>query len=142
MSVAIVTDSAAALPAELAAAHGITVVPMMITVDGRSGHDGDMSIEAIVAASEVETAGPSPGDFAEAIERVMTPDGVLVLTLASSMSSTCESASLGASGFAGHARVRRHADRGRRAGTGGARGRTGRRGRRLARRSGTEWPET
>jgi DegV family protein with EDD domain len=103
--VVIVTDSAAALPAELAAAHGIAVVPMMIAVDGRSGHDGDIPIEAIVVASEVETASPSPGDFAEAIQRVMTPAGVLVLTLASSMSSTFESASLGASGFAGHARV-------------------------------------
>jgi DegV family protein with EDD domain len=105
LSVAIVTDSAAALPAEVAAAHGISVVPMMITVDGRSGHDGDVPIEGIVAASEIETAGPSPGEFAEAIERVMTADGVLVLTLASSMSSTCESASLGASGFEGRVRV-------------------------------------
>jgi DegV family protein with EDD domain len=105
VSVAIVTDSAAALPAELAAAYGVAVVPMMITVDGRSGYDGATTIEAILTASEVETAGPSPGNFADAIERVMTPEGVLVLTLASSMSSTNGSASMGASGFAERARV-------------------------------------
>ena len=34
MTVAIVTDSAAALPSELVARHGITVVPMWLTIGG------------------------------------------------------------------------------------------------------------
>jgi DegV family protein with EDD domain len=105
MSVAIITDSAAALPAELAAAHGITVVPMLITVDGRSARDGETRVEALVAATEVETSGPSPGDFAGVIQRCITPEGVLVLTIAATMSSTYQSASLAASSFEGQVRV-------------------------------------
>ena len=40
MSVAIVTDSAAALPDDLAARWGITVVPMWLTIDGRPELEG------------------------------------------------------------------------------------------------------
>jgi fatty acid-binding protein DegV len=36
MSVAIVTDSAAALPSGLAASHGISIVPMWLHVNGES----------------------------------------------------------------------------------------------------------
>ena len=58
-----------------------------------------------MSAGEIETSGPSPGDFAEAIRRRMTPEGVLVLTLAATMSSTYQSASLATSGLEGPVRV-------------------------------------
>jgi len=105
VSVSIVTDSAAALPRELAVSSRIAVVPMRLVVNGEPVSDSETPIEVIVTASDVETSGPSPGDFVEVIERVMTPDGVLVFTLASTMSSTYESARLGAERCAGRVRV-------------------------------------
>jgi DegV family protein with EDD domain len=96
VTVGIVTDSASSLPPELVAAHRITVVPMGLTVRGRSGHDGDFSLEEITAGlgERVSTSGPSPGQVAEAVEAADTGDGVVVLTIAQPMSSTYDSARL------------------------------------------------
>lgn len=96
MTVAIVTDSAASLPPELAARHRICVVPMWLEVDSEQVHDGDDSLAHIVSAVDVKTSGPSPGEFQEAIQAAQTGDGVMVLTISSAMSATFEAAVLAA----------------------------------------------
>ncbi|MGZ4784188.1 MAG: DegV family protein [Acidimicrobiales bacterium] len=100
MTVAVVVDGAASLPAELAEAHGIAVVPMGLVLGDRVVPDDTVSgdeLLALVAEGEVSTSGPSPGDFASVIERALErADEVLVLTLAAGMSSTHDSAELAA----------------------------------------------
>jgi DegV family protein with EDD domain len=105
MSVAIVTDSAAALPPELVERYGITVVPMWLTLGGNQVRDDQLSIDEVLGFDEVSTSGPSPGEFAEAITSRMTDDGVLVLTIAATMSSTFGAAQTGAESVDGRAVV-------------------------------------
>ena len=96
MSVAIVTDSAAALPAELVARHRITVVPMWLTIAGQSVREGERPLSELLGDERVATSGPAPGEFEAAIEPRLGDDGVLVLTIAASMSSTHEAATVAA----------------------------------------------
>jgi DegV family protein with EDD domain len=96
MPVAVITDSAASVPADLAARLRIRVVPMLLTVDGRPCRDGELALEAVLAAREVTTSGPTPTQLAEAIREADTGDGVLVCTVARTMSSTYDAARLAA----------------------------------------------
>lgn len=98
MTVAVITDSAAALPEEVAAAHGITVVPLGLTIGGVSVREAAVDVEELIARFDegVTTSGPPPGDFAKAIEEARGPEGVVVVTLASDLSTTWRSATLGA----------------------------------------------
>jgi DegV family protein with EDD domain len=107
MAVAIVTDSAAALPPDVAAAHNIAVVPMWLTVDGASIQEGDMPIAALLARADVKTSGPAPGEFEAAVKEQArgTTEGVFVLTIPSTMSSTYEAAVVGARAAGGETRV-------------------------------------
>ncbi len=106
MSVAIVTDSAAALPPELAARHGIGVVPMWLTVNGEPEPEGLRSLEDLVAQPEVSTSAPTPGDFESAIkDAARVHDGVVVLTIASTMSATFAAAGVAAQAVGGDVRV-------------------------------------
>lgn len=89
MAVSVITDSAAALPAAVAKEAGVTVVPMVLTVGGRAFRDGELDLEEVLATQEeVTTSGPSPGEMLEAIDSHSGPDGAVVLTIASTMSST------------------------------------------------------
>src|SRR5437763_92433 len=94
MTVAVITDSAASLPPALAAEAGVTVVPMWVTIGGVPHRDGDLSLEEVMARADdgVSTSGPTPGEIAEALERITGDDGALVLTIAHSMSSTFDAA--------------------------------------------------
>ena len=106
MSVAIVTDSAAALPADLAHEHGITVVPMWLTVRGVPEPEGRRPLEELVREDDVTTSAPTPGEFETTIkESSAAGDGVLVLTIASSMSATHQAATLAAQAVDGPVRV-------------------------------------
>jgi DegV family protein with EDD domain len=107
MTVGILTDSAAALPSELADARDIGVVPMWLTVDGHSVREGDLPLAELLAHDDVTTSGPTPGEFEGAVKEQQrnTDDGVLVLTIASTMSSTHEAAVLGARAAGGEVRV-------------------------------------
>jgi DegV family protein with EDD domain len=98
MSVAIVTDSAAALPTALIDRYAIGVVPLQLIVDGAAYDEGDHPPDALEGTHTVTTSGPPPGRFTEAIAARAGADGVVVLTIAASMSSTHESAVLGAKG--------------------------------------------
>jgi DegV family protein with EDD domain len=103
MAVAILTDSAAALPPDLAAARGIGVVPMWLMIDGESVREGDVPLAELLTHEHVTTSGPTPGEFEKAVKEAQrgTDDGVLVCTLASTMSSTHEAAVLGAQAAGG-----------------------------------------
>jgi len=106
VSVAIVTDSAAALPGELAARYGVTVVPMWLSVDGVPEPEGKRSLERLLAASDVTTSAPTPGEFETAIKETRArADDVLVLTIASSMSATHQAALVAGSAVGGPVRV-------------------------------------
>lgn len=92
MTVAVVTDSAAALPPDVAADHRVTVVPLQLTVGGTAHRDGELGLEHVLERLDegVSTSGPPPADFARAIEERLSggAGSVLVLTIAASMSST------------------------------------------------------
>jgi fatty acid kinase fatty acid binding subunit len=107
MTVEILTDSAAALPADLAAAQGIAVVPMWLTIGDRSVREGDVPLAELLARGDVTTSGSSPGEFETAIKerQKLTDDGVVVCTIASTMSSTYEAAVVGARSAGGPVRV-------------------------------------
>jgi DegV family protein with EDD domain len=107
MTVGILTDSAAALPSEIAGARNIGVVPMWLTIDGQSVREGELPLAELLAHDDVTTSGPTPGEFEGAVKEQQrnTDDGVLVLTIASTMSSTYEAAVLGARAAGGEVRV-------------------------------------
>lgn len=100
MTVGIVTDGAASLPDELVRSHGVTVVPLEVSIGGRDASNGErVPLEEVVhhLRNGVRTSSPPPGRFAAAIERSRQGgDGVLVLTVARSMSSTYQAATLAA----------------------------------------------
>jgi DegV family protein with EDD domain len=107
VSVCIVTDSAASLPPDLAARHDITVVPLSLTLGGISYRDGDLSLTELLSRVDegVTTSAPSPGEVAKAIEDRLGDDGVLVLTIAGTMSGTFHAARLAGSLVDGNVRV-------------------------------------
>ena len=86
-TVAIVTDSSAALDAATVAEFGITVVPMRITLGGVTRLDGALPLEQVFARFDegVTTGCPPPGDFTTIFERL--PGEVMVLLLSSQLSS-------------------------------------------------------
>lgn len=98
MSVAIVTDSAASLPVELVDAHGIAVVPMQLTVAGRTLPDEPASLGEVVAHldGQVVTSAPSPGAFRTVLEQVTGTDGTVVVTVGRRYSATSTAAALAA----------------------------------------------
>ena len=106
MTIAVVTDSAAALPAELAVRHDVTVVPMWLTVRGVAELEGTRSLDDLVREPDVTTSAPTPGEFEQAIkDRLRRSDGVLVLTIAGSMSATYDAARLAGESVGGPVRV-------------------------------------
>lgn len=105
MSVVVVTDSTASLPAEAAAAAGVHVVPLQVII-GAAVHD-EGSSEAtpdVVAAAlrewmPVSTSRPGPEVFAALYERLAAEGATAIVSvhLSAEMSGTVESARLAAS---------------------------------------------
>jgi DegV family protein with EDD domain len=98
LPVSILTDSAASLPKDITTAATISVVPMWLTIGDTSMHDGDLSLEEVVARIDegITTSAPTPGEFEIAMEEAGIDDGALVLTIAGTMSSTAQSAHVAA----------------------------------------------
>lgn len=98
MAVAVVTDSAAAIPADLAQSMGITVVPMRLTIGDTSYDEGEIPLQEVVHRFDegIHTAGPSPGKLSAILGQAEAGDGVVVLTVSERMSSTYKSALLAA----------------------------------------------
>jgi DegV family protein with EDD domain len=97
MPVRVITDSTAALDAQLAAARGISVVSCRVIIGDVSYPDGALSLDELLARFDegVSTAGPAPADFADALAGA--EDGAVVLTVAGNLSSSYKAAGVAAS---------------------------------------------
>jgi fatty acid-binding protein DegV len=75
MSVVVVTDSTASLPPEVAAAHGIVVVPLQVVIGAHAYDEGspqatpDKVAEALREFRPVSTSRPAPRVILDAYER-------------------------------------------------------------------------
>jgi DegV family protein with EDD domain len=107
MSVAVVTDSTAYLPAELAGAHSLTVVPLTVVLNGTEGQESaDVTPTEVARALSqrriaVSTSRPAPEQFAQAYRRLLDEgaDGIVSVHLSANLSGTLEAASLAAAGI-------------------------------------------
>ena len=114
MSVRIVTDSSADLPADEVARLGVEVVPLSIRFGDEEYTDGvDLSVaqfyEKLASASTLpETAAPAPGAFEAAFRRQQEAgaDAVVCINLSSGLSATLQSAQNAATAVAGDLDVR------------------------------------
>jgi len=98
-SVAIVTDSTADLPPQLAASRSITVVPLTLNFDGKALLDGvDIRPDEFYrrlhsVATHPTTSQPSAGRFAEAYSALLADhDSVVSIHISEKLSGTYESA--------------------------------------------------
>ncbi len=113
MVVRVVTDSTAYLPAEVADAASLRVVPLTVTVSGRDGREGLDVTPADVARAlgerrvTVTTSRPAPAEFAHAYRELLDggASGVVSVHLSARLSGTYESALLAAEEFGDRVRV-------------------------------------
>lgn len=101
MPVAVIADSAAALDPALASAHRVVTVPMLLEIGGRPVPEADMPLDELVARLDdgVQTSGPPPGAFVDAMDRARAQgaEGIVVLTVGQRLSSTYQAAATAAS---------------------------------------------
>lgn len=108
--IAVVADSAANLPSEIAGALGIAIVPMYVHLGDRSFRDGvDLSPRQLyerlsAGAAPATTSTPAPADFLAAF-RGSEADEILCVTVAASMSSSHGQAIAAAEEFPGTVEV-------------------------------------
>lgn len=93
--VLVVTDSAAALPSHIQAEFNIEVVPIMLSVDGRTAEEGSLG-ESDLSGAKITTSAPTPGAYLSAFERPEAADGCLVVTVSAQLSGCFQSATLAA----------------------------------------------
>ena len=98
-TVAVVTDSTACIPPELAERYGIEIVPAHIIVGGRTYADSltadtrEFYEELRTSRERATTAAPSPGMYVEAIGRAARrAESVLVITVSAQFSAMYDSA--------------------------------------------------
>ncbi|MBB3675920.1 DegV family protein [Modestobacter versicolor] len=104
LSVAVVTDSTAYLPADVVDRFGIEVVPLYVVLAGRSGREGSDVTSAEVARSlgvrggHVSTSRPTPGDFVAVYRRLLDggADRVVSVHLSGELSGTWDAARVAA----------------------------------------------
>ncbi|WKN47265.1 DegV family protein [Nocardioides sp. Arc9.136] len=100
----VVTDSTASLPAEVAAEHGLLVVPLQVVIgaqvhdEGEHGATPDMVAAALKSFTPVSTSRPSPATMAAAYERAVADGATSIVSvhISGDMSGTFESAQLAA----------------------------------------------
>ena len=110
MSVAVITDSTAYLPADLVEGYGIHVVPLYVVLAGRSGREGlDIGPDAVAKVlaargQTVSTSRPTPGDFVAAYRRALDQgaEKLVSVHLSSELSGTWDAARLAASQVGEH----------------------------------------
>ena len=95
MALAVITDSVADLPPQLARELRITVVPLVVSFGGQSFRDGvDLDNDAFYARLRAGgatplTSAPTPASFSEAMDAAAAEhDEVLVITLSARLSAT------------------------------------------------------
>ena len=104
MSVAVVTDSSAYLPARLLEQYAVEVVPLYVVMAGHSGREGDDIGPAEVARAlgvrghRVSTSRPTPGDFVAAYRRRLAAgaERIVSVHLSAELSGTVDAARLAA----------------------------------------------
>jgi DegV family protein with EDD domain len=107
MTVAIVTDSAAAIPTDLVERHQISVVPMWIHLGDTTIAEGERQLGELLGDERVTTSAPAPGDYERVIRHRLDDgaDAVVVLTIAASMSASYQSAMVAARDVGEHVHV-------------------------------------
>lgn len=103
MAIHIVTDSTACMPREYTEQHGVTVVPLKVSLDGEYFRDGiditnDEFYRRLVAGAKAGSTQPSPDDFASAYRAILDsdPEGDIVsIHISSRMSGTLNAALTG-----------------------------------------------
>jgi DegV family protein with EDD domain len=107
VTVAIVTDSAAAIPADLVERYDIAVVPMWLVTDGVAVREGERALGEMLGDARVTTSAPTPGEFESAIRAALErgASDVLVLTIASAMSASHDAAGVAVREVGEHARL-------------------------------------
>jgi DegV family protein with EDD domain len=102
---ALVTDSTASLPADVAAERGITVIPLQVVIGATSYDEGveggatpALLAEALRAWTPVSTSRPNPAQMLEAYERLAEAGAADIVSvhLSGELSGTFESAQLAA----------------------------------------------
>ncbi|AEV82284.1 hypothetical protein ACWT_1266 [Actinoplanes sp. SE50] len=104
MTIAVVTDSTAYLPAELNGRYDLTIVPLTVVINGWDGLEGlEISPAEVARAlggrrSSVSTSRPAPSQFAEVYRELLAggADGVVSVHLSAKLSGTYEAAQLAA----------------------------------------------
>jgi DegV family protein with EDD domain len=103
--IAIVVDSNSQMSPELAARLGVTVVPLVVRIDGTDFHEGvDLDADAFYGhwtpdgAPLVTTSQPSPGAFKDVYERLVADGATEILSvhMGASLSGTLNSAGVAA----------------------------------------------
>jgi DegV family protein with EDD domain len=111
--IAVVTDSTAYLPPELAAAHELTVVPLTVVIGGREGLEGiditptDVAQALVARRGTVTTSRPAPAEF-QTVYRALEgagATGIVSIHLSSKLSGTYEAAMLAAANCDGPIQV-------------------------------------
>ncbi|TFV61916.1 DegV family protein [Geodermatophilus sp. DF01-2] len=110
MSVAVVTDSSAYLPARLLEQYAVEVVPLYVVMAGHSGREGDDIGPADVARAlgvrgqRVSTSRPTPGDFVAAYRRRLAAgvERIVSVHLSADLSGTVDAARLAAAQVGEH----------------------------------------
>ncbi|RBY76066.1 fatty acid-binding protein DegV [Geodermatophilus sp. TF02-6] len=110
MSVAVVTDSTAYLPARLVERYAIEVVPLYVVMAGRSGREGadigpaDVARDLTARGHRVSTSRPTPGDFVGAYRRRLAAgaERIVSVHLSAELSGTVDAARLAAAQVGEH----------------------------------------
>jgi DegV family protein with EDD domain len=114
VAVHVVTDSTACLPQGYAEEHGVTVIPLKVSLDGEYFRDGiditaDEFYRRLAAGAKGGSTQPSPGEFASAYRAILDkdPEGDIVsLHVSARMSGTLNSALTGCNQLGvGHVRL-------------------------------------
>jgi DegV family protein with EDD domain len=94
MPVVVIADSAAALDPSLAQQYGVITVPMQLEIGGKPVDESQIGLDELVERLDdgVQTSGPPPGAFAEALEHNLGDAGAVILTVGRQLSSTHQSA--------------------------------------------------
>ena len=110
-SFAVITDSTADIPAEMAEEHGIDVVPLLVSFGEETYPDGMMTQQQFFdrmrdAPDLPTTSQPSVGAFTDAYERALARfSAVVSVHISSKLSGTMESATRAAEQFDGRVHV-------------------------------------
>jgi DegV family protein with EDD domain len=110
VSVAVVTDSTAYLPADVVDKYGIEVVPLYVVLPGRSGREGrDIGPDEVAHAmagrgQQVSTSRPTPGDFVVAYRRCLDEgaERIVSVHMSAELSGTWDAARLAAAQVGEH----------------------------------------